>query len=97
MDEGFSMDSTGSEGMTCKISHFIMQLIVVGKDKTTKRAGKATVHGELLTTAITVRRKVRRGLGIAEIEGILLGTLGQRVLCHGEEKQGILVNQAPVA
>jgi len=32
-------------------------------------------HRELLTTAITVRRKIRRGLGISEIEGIteLLG------------------------
>jgi len=29
------------------------------------------VHGELLTTAITVRRKIRRGLGIVEIEGIM--------------------------
>jgi len=44
---------------------------VAGKDKTTKRAGKAMTHRELLTTAITVRRKIRRGLGILEIEGIM--------------------------
>jgi len=67
MNEGFGTDSTGSEGMTCKISQFIMQLIVAGKDKTTKGAGKAMAHRELLTTAITVRRKIRRGLGIMEI------------------------------
>ena len=75
MNEGFIVDSTGSESMACQISQFIMQLIVAGKDKTTKRAGKAMMHRELLTTAITVRRKIRRGLGILEIEGIteLLG------------------------
>jgi len=56
--------------MTCKISQFIMQLIVVGKNKTAKGAGKAMAHRELLTTAITVRRKIRRGVGIMEIEGI---------------------------
>jgi len=28
-------------------------------------------HGELLTTVITVRRKIRRSLGIVKIEGIM--------------------------
>jgi len=67
VNEGFVMDSTGSESTACQISQFITQLIVAGKDKTTKRAGKAMMHRELLTTAITVRRKIRRGLGISEI------------------------------
>jgi len=44
MNEGFILDSTGSESMACKISQFIMQLIVVGKDKTTKTAGKAMIY-----------------------------------------------------
>jgi len=44
MNEGFILDSTGSESMACKISQFIMQHIVVGKDKTTKTAGKAMIY-----------------------------------------------------
>jgi len=58
MNEVFITDSTGSESTACKISQFIMQLIVVGKDKTTKRAGKAMMHRKLLTSAITVRKKI---------------------------------------
>jgi len=71
VNEGLIIDS---KNMTCKIQ-FVMQLIVAGKDTTTKRAGKPMVHRELLTTAITVGRKIRRGLGMMEIEGIteLLG------------------------
>ncbi len=57
--------------MAGKISQLLMQLIVVGKDMTTQGAGKAMMHRELLTTAITVRRKIRQGLGILEIEGIM--------------------------
>jgi len=68
VNEGFIADSTGSESTACKISQFITQLIVVGKDKTPKRAGKAMMHRELLTTTITVRRKIRRDLGISEID-----------------------------
>jgi len=73
MNEGFIIDSsTWRKSTTCnKISQFIMQLIVVGKDKATKRACKGMMHRELLTAAITVRRKIRRGLDIAEIEGIM--------------------------
>jgi len=63
----FIVSSTQSESTAGKkISQFIMQLILAGKNKTTNRAGKAMVHRELLTIAITVRRKIRV-LGIAEI------------------------------
>jgi len=34
MNEGFVAYSARSESMACKISQFIMQLIMVGKDKT---------------------------------------------------------------
>jgi len=42
VDKRFIMDSTGSgEGMDSKVCQLlIMQFIVAGKDKTTKRAGK---------------------------------------------------------
>jgi len=62
VNERFVADSTGSEGTASKISQFIMQLIVTGKDKTTKRADNAMTYRELVTTAITMRRKIRRGL-----------------------------------
>jgi len=39
---GLSQTALGVKAaMACKISQFIMQLIVVGKGKTTKRAGNA--------------------------------------------------------
>jgi len=44
MNEEFVMDNPWSKSTTCKINPFITQLIVVGKHKTTKRAGKAMMH-----------------------------------------------------
>jgi len=59
MDKGFIMNSTGSEGTDCQVCQLlIMQFIMAGKDKTTKRAGKAMVHSEWMATAIAVRRKI---------------------------------------
>jgi len=47
MNQGFIADSTGSEGMACKISQFVTQQLIMaaGKDMTIiKRAGKDMVH-----------------------------------------------------
>jgi len=66
---------------------------VTDKDKTTRRAGKVMGHRELLTTAIAVRRKIRR-LGITEIEGLT------ELLCRefgATVKRSMLINHAPVA
>jgi len=45
MNKELIANSTGSEGMACKISRFVTQPIVAaaGKDMTIKRAGKALV------------------------------------------------------
>jgi len=67
MDKGFITNSTGNEGTDCKVCQLIMQFIVTGKDKTTKRAGKAMVCSEGIATAITVRREIW-GLAIQEEE-----------------------------
>jgi len=59
MDKRFTTNSTWSEGMGCNVCQLIVQLLIMaGKDKTFKRAGKAMVHrGELVVaTAITMRK-----------------------------------------
>ncbi len=78
------MHSTGSESMSSKVGQLIMQFIVMGKDKTTKRASKAMSHIEGVATAIIVRREIW-GIGHSGDRGHH-GTLGQRIQCHGRTK-----------
>jgi len=58
IDKRFILHSTGSESVGCKVGKLIAQFIVMGKDKTTKRASKAMVQSELVATAITVRGEI---------------------------------------
>jgi len=58
MNKRFIMHSTRSEGTGSKVSQLIMQFIVPGKDKTTKRASKSMFHSEGVATAIAVRGEI---------------------------------------
>ncbi len=70
--------------MGSKVCQLITQYIVMGKDKTTKRATKAMLHIEWVATVIIVRGEI---WGIEHIGGREHHkTLGQIVQCHGQRK-----------
>jgi len=74
VNKRFIMHCTGSEGTGSKVSQLITKFIVLGKDKTTKRASKAMLHCEWVATAIAVRGEVW-GIWHSKDKGMLASTL----------------------